>query len=121
MSQLVLLERKTRLWHIERAASTIVGYTTGKSASDYENDEMLRDAIERQMIIIGEAMRKALEIDRKLINQITDVDQIIAFRNQLVHNYPNLDQVKIWKVIQTDLPILLTEVRAVLATPDDDA
>jgi uncharacterized protein with HEPN domain len=120
MSQLELLERKTRLWHIEQSASAVVEYVAGRSWSDYQTDRKLRAAIEREMIIIGEAMRRALEIDRQLVNRITDVDQIVAFRNQLVHNYPNLDQTKIWKVIQDDLPLLLTEVRAVLAMPDDE-
>jgi uncharacterized protein with HEPN domain len=121
MNQLELLERKTRLWHIEEAASAILKYTAGKSIAEYEVDNLVRDACERQLIIIGEALRKALDIDRLLIGQITDIDEIIAFRNRLVHNYPALDHTRIWRIIQTDLPLLLSEVRAVLATPDEPA
>ena len=121
MNQLELLERKTRLWHIEQAVSAILKYTAGKTVSDYETDEMIRDACERQLITIGEALRKALDVDRQLVARITDIDEIIAFRNRLVHNYPDLDQGRIWRIIQDDLPVLLTEVRAVLATPDEPA
>lgn len=121
MNQLELLERKTRLWHIEQAVSAILMYTAGKSADDYEADEMVRAACERQLITIGEALRKALDVDRQLVGRITDVDQIIAFRNRLVHNYPDLDPERIWRIIEADLPVLLTEVRAVLATPDEPA
>lgn len=121
MNQLELLERKTRLWHIEQAASAIVKYTAGKTAADYESDDIIRDACERQLIIIGEAMKKALDVDRQLMGRITDVDAIIAFRNRLVHNYPDLDQGRIWRIIEVDLPLLLTEIRAVLATPDEPA
>jgi uncharacterized protein with HEPN domain len=119
MNQLELLERKSRLWHIEQAANAILTYTAGKSRSDYDDDEMLRVACERQLIIIGEALRKALDIDKQLAGPITDANQIISFRNQLVHNYPDLDHGRIWRIIQTDLPVLLTEVRAVLATPPE--
>ena len=121
MNQLELLERKTRLWHIEQAVSAILAYTAGKSFVDYEADELIRDACERRLIIVGKAMRKALDVDRQLVGQITDVNEIIAFRNRLVHNYPDLDHGRIWEIIQTDLPALLTEVRAVLATPDEPA
>jgi uncharacterized protein with HEPN domain len=119
MNQLELLERKSRLWHIEQAVDAILKYTAGKSSAEYEADEVIRDACERRLIIIGEALKKALDVDRELVGRITDVDEIIAFRNQLVHNYPHLDQARIWRIIQSDLPVLLAEVRAVLATPDE--
>ena len=121
MNQLELLERKTRLWHIEQAVAAIVKYTAGKTFSEYETDEMISDACERQLIIIDEALRKALDVDRQLVGRITDVDEIIAFRNRLVHNYPDLDRGRIWRIIESDLPVLLTEVRAVLATSDEPA
>jgi uncharacterized protein with HEPN domain len=66
-------------------------------------------------------MKKALDVDRQLMGKITDVDEIIAFRNRLVYNYPDLDQGRIWHIIEADLPLLLTEVRTVLATPDEPA
>lgn len=121
MNQLEQLERKARLWHIQRAASSIVEFTTGRTSTDYEDDEILRLAIERQMITIGEALRRAMEVDPALVEQITRTDEIIAFRNQLVHNYPQIDNKKVWKIIETDLPVLLDEVRVLLATPDEPA
>lgn len=121
MNQLEQLERKARLWHIERAASSILRITTGKSLSDYEENELLRLAIERQMITIGEALRRALDVDQTLISQITSVDQIIAFRNQLVHNYPRIEQARVWRIIAIDLPLLLSEVRTALSVPEEAA
>jgi hypothetical protein len=50
MSQLELLERKARLWHIHQAVSSILEMTTDKTIADYENDRLLRLAVERQMI-----------------------------------------------------------------------
>jgi uncharacterized protein with HEPN domain len=100
MNQLELLERKSRLWHVEQAASAILKYTAGKSFAQFEADEVTYLACERQLIIIGEALKKASDI---------------------VHNYPNLDRGRIWRIIESDLPILLAEVRAVLATPDEPA
>jgi uncharacterized protein with HEPN domain len=121
MNQLEQLERKTRLWHIVKAATIIVENTTGKTSSEYLDDEVLPLAVERLMITIGEALRRALDVDERLIHQITSANQIIAFRNQLVHNYPLIDPARVWKIIQVDVPVLLTEVRALLATSDEPA
>jgi uncharacterized protein with HEPN domain len=46
---------------------------------------------------------------------ITDTSGIIELGHQLVHDYPNISPERIWTIIQEDLPILLSEVRALLA------
>jgi uncharacterized protein with HEPN domain len=85
--------------------------------ADYEGDDLLRLATERLLITIGEALRRAAEVDPDLMDQIGRSDQIIAFRNQLVHNYPSIDSGKVWRIIEHDLPILLAEVRTILLAP----
>jgi uncharacterized protein with HEPN domain len=51
----------------------------------YAADALLRSAVERQLEIIGEALRVAVQHRPVLATQITDVPAIIAFRNQLTH------------------------------------
>jgi uncharacterized protein with HEPN domain len=116
MNHLELLERKTRLWHIEQAAYEIVTFTAGKTPKDYETDVVLRYAIERQLITIGEALTRALRVDPELAHHISETPQIVSFRNQLVHNYPGIDAAQVWDIITTDLPVLLREVRTLLAS-----
>lgn len=115
MNHLQQLERKSRLWHIERAAREIQEFVAGRSLEEYENDNLLSAAIERQFTIIGEALHRATQVDPELISKISDTSDIIGLRHQLVHNYPNIDAERIWKIIHDDLPLLLTEVRALLA------
>ena len=115
MNQLELLERKSRLWNIEQAASAILKYTNGKSVADYPRDDIVRLACERQLIALSYSLRK----DR-IVNS-TNVDHIITFGDQLVRNDSSADDAKTWRIIESDLPALLTEVRAVLATPDEPA
>jgi len=116
MNHLELLERKTRLWHIEQAANEIVTFTAGKTPADYETDIVLRYAVERQLITIGEALTRALHVDPELAQHISETPQIVSFRNQLVHNYPGIDAERVWDIITTDLPVLLRQVRALLAS-----
>ena len=75
---------------------------------------MLRSAIERQLTIVGEAMVRLRTVDPEIASRIADVPRIIGFRNKLIHEYPDVDSATVWQIIQTDLPRLLAEVRALL-------
>jgi len=50
------LEAKKYLYDIQQAAGRVAAFTAGKGLSDYEQDAMLRAAVERQFEIIGEAL-----------------------------------------------------------------
>lgn len=56
-------EARERLGHVQQAAEAILRYTHGKSFQDYEREEMVRAAVERQFMIVGEAMREAIKIE----------------------------------------------------------
>ncbi|HEX8409575.1 MAG TPA: HepT-like ribonuclease domain-containing protein [Thermoanaerobaculia bacterium] len=114
MNQLQQLERKSRLWHIEGAARAIQEFAGNRSLEEYERDDLLVAAVERQLIIIGEALNRASQVDPELVSQISDAAGIIGLRHQLVHNYPHIDTAEIFKIVTDDLPVLLTEVRALL-------
>lgn len=47
------------LWDIQQAADDILRYCQDKQLSDYQNDSMLRAAVERNFEIIGEALSQA--------------------------------------------------------------
>jgi uncharacterized protein with HEPN domain len=48
------------LWDAQQAADRIVRFTAGKRFVDYEMDEYLRSAVERQFEIIGEALNRVV-------------------------------------------------------------
>ena len=60
MTPLERLERKSRLWHVEQSVSSILRYSSGRTADDLRTDRMFRMAVERELIIIGEALARAL-------------------------------------------------------------
>jgi uncharacterized protein with HEPN domain len=51
------LEAKKYLFDIQRAASLITEFVSGKGFEDYRADALLRSAVERQFEVIGEASR----------------------------------------------------------------
>jgi len=44
------------LWDICHAADAVAAFTRGKDLEDYKEDSFLRSAVERQLIILGEAV-----------------------------------------------------------------
>jgi uncharacterized protein with HEPN domain len=75
---------------------------------EYTVDLKTKSAIERQLGIIGEAIKKVKDIDpEELIRFHSD---IIGFRNILIHNYDNIDDSIVWSIIKDDLIFLKIEV-----------
>ena len=102
------------LYDIQLACEALAQFTESKSVDDYQADILLRSAVERQLTIIGEALSQALKVDPTLAEKITDVRQIINFRNVIVHGYATIENETIWGVLQNDLPTLHEQVRALL-------
>ena len=70
---------------IRDAAAFIVEVTRDIPEDDYQRNRMLRQSIERNFEIIGEAMRRLNNHDPATANRITEAGPIIAFRNVLIH------------------------------------
>ena len=111
------LEVQSRLWHIVDACEKVLRYTAGKSVEDYIADDLIASGVERQLTIVGEAIVNIARVDRAVAASVGDFPRIIAFRNQLVHNYPAVDHHAVWVIVQREVPTLLERVREVLATP----
>lgn len=100
------------------AAERIQRFAAGRTAQDYTTDELLRSGIERQFGIVGEALSQLRRIDPATAERITDHEQIIAFRNGLIHRYWDLRPEVVWVFVERDLDVLIREVRALLAEGD---
>ena len=75
---------------------------------DYSVDLKTKSAIERQLGIVGEAVKKIKDIDPG--EPITAHSDIIGLRNIIIHGYDTLDDSIVWSVIKEDLDFLKTEV-----------
>ena len=99
---------------MRRAAHLVRQFTDGKTLELYESDLMLRSAVERQFEIIGEALTKLLKIDLDTAERISEYRRIIGFRNVLIHGYDAVTNHVVWDIVQNKLPVLQTEVDAIL-------
>lgn len=74
----------------------------------YDKDLKTQSAVERQLVIIGEALNKLRQIDSGIT--IENDKQIIGFRNRLVHAYDNIDNSIVWAIINRHLENLKVEI-----------
>lgn len=81
---------------------------TNNNFKDFQADILLQRAVERDLEIIGEAIRKILEIDPAI--EITSARNIIGLRNIIAHAYDSVEPEMIWGIIQNNIPVLAEEI-----------
>lgn len=84
----------------------------------YEQDRATQYAVERALGIIGEAANHTRRMDPTI--SISNLNQIIALRNMLIHAYDSINNAIIWTVIVNHLPTLKSETNALLNDLKDE-
>ena len=79
---------------------------------DFQNNRMLKKAVEREFEIIGEAINRILKIDNNI--EITSARKIVDLRNYLSHGYDSVDYNTLWAIISKHLPLLEIEVKSLI-------
>ena len=117
------MRRDVRVYLLDvlEACEKLEEFTAGKTLDEYLAGNMLRSAVERQLGIIGEAMRQALSHMPAIANSISEHERIIAFRNRLVHGYMEIDHEVVWRVLERDLPLLRAQTQVLLRELDAQA
>ena len=105
---------------IATAGAYIVQFSASSSFADYERNRMMRQAIERNFTIIGEALSRLERIDPQTAGRISRNREVIGFRHRLVHGYDDIDNEQVWTYIQSSLPILLREVEQLLREAEEE-
>lgn len=104
---------KARLGHIFDAISAIEKYVAGVEKDDFLENNMMQDAVMRQIEIIGEA---AGRISEGLQDDYPELPwmEMRAIRNKIVHDYLEINTDIIWDTVQNDLPALKDQIKSLL-------
>ena len=97
-------------------AQAAIGYARARGADWASVDETV-DAILNRVAQIGELARRLSPVTQVSIPSVPWI-AIRGMRNWLVHAYKDVDLVVLKSTIETDLPALVTAVRAALAQQD---
>jgi uncharacterized protein with HEPN domain len=85
---------------------------TNNNFNQFKLDFILQRAIERDLEIIGEAVRKITELDDSV--KLSSTKNIIGLRNIISHAYDSIEPEMIWGIIQNNIPILNEEVNNII-------
>ena len=97
-------QAKKYLFDASEAIKKIHRFVSGFGFTDYDANELVQSAVERQFEILGEALNRIKKVDEQIPPQIEGFREVISFRNLLAHGYDHVDNVIVWNIIQEDLP-----------------
>ena len=84
---------------------------TGNNFNSFNDQIILQRAIERDLEIIGEAIRKIIEIEPNI--SISSAKNIIGLRNIISHAYDSVEPELLWGIIQHNIPQLSIEINQI--------
>lgn len=104
------------LAHMVQALERIARYTQGMDQAAFEADELVQDAVLRNIEIMGEAANNILRSAPGFAAQHAHIPWLVMYtmRNRVSHGYDQVDLEIVWKTLQTDLPRLYAPIQALL-------
>lgn len=92
---------------LREAASKVVRYTAGMNRIEFAANELTRDAVLRNLEIIGEAAKHIPPANR---TELADVDwrRIAGFRDVVAHAYFGIDDAILWDIVSVKVPELIS-------------
>ena len=83
-----------------------------KIFDEYDANMLLQDAVERNLITIGEAMNTLLKFFPAI--PVTNARRVVDARNKLAHGYDEIENLQVWNIIINHLPILKIELEKLI-------
>lgn len=99
---------------IIEACDAIEAVLLGVDLVAYREARSTRSSVEREFIIIGEAVGVLSRIAPDLFAEISHARIVVGFRNLLTHDYAAVDDETVFDVAAEDIPVLRKECAALL-------
>jgi uncharacterized protein with HEPN domain len=105
---------KIYLLHIRDSISLILSYTENFTSEDFYKDNLVKDAVIRNLEIIGEASKK-VSLELTLANPKIPWTKMAGMRDKLIHNYMGVDIELVWRVVEEILPSIKEEINQIIS------
>ncbi|MBN7811191.1 DUF86 domain-containing protein [Algoriphagus sp. H41] len=87
-----ILDIESILWELDQ-----IKLRVGNDFSQYKKDFVVKRAVERDLEIIGEAVKKLVSQAPEI--KLSSVKKIIGLRNRISHAYDSLEDELIWSIL----------------------
>ncbi|MEM8506089.1 MAG: DUF86 domain-containing protein [Cyanobacteria bacterium P01_D01_bin.1] len=101
------------LLDIEQAANKAIAFLQDTDSREaLMEDDKTQAAIVFQLLVIGEATKR---LSRTLREQYSDIpwSLMAGMRDNLIHEYDNIDVDQVWKTVKKNLPNLLLALKPI--------
>lgn len=96
---------------MEQAVRKILRFTDGMDQKGFLADDLTRDAVLRNLEVIGEAA-KHIPADVRIVHGEVDWKRIIGFRDIVAHAYFGIDDAILWNIVSIKVPELSKAFKA---------
>lgn len=100
------------LGDMQRFCSKVMRYSEDLSADQFEADELVRDAVLRNLELLGEAAKQIPDVVRDR-HPAVPWRRIAGLRDVLAHAYFGLEDDTIWQIVSSSVPALADQLKAV--------
>lgn len=107
------------LWDMRQAAAEIAEFVEAVSYEEFVSKKVIRYAVERQILVIGEAAGRVSSTFRDAHPEIP-WSAIIAQRNILAHEYGEILVERIWRVASERIPELIRLLAPLIPEPPEE-
>lgn len=100
--------------HMQQAAADACGFVEGLVKEDFLKDKRTQQAVIMSLVIIGEAVTKVMDgyAEFALAHAQVPWRNIRGMRNRIAHGYFDINLDVVWETVQTALPELIKQLRA---------
>lgn len=106
---------------IVEACEAIESVLDGVDLAAYQSNRAIRSSVEREFILIGEAVGSLVRLEPDLSGRISHARMIVGFRNQLAHDYSAINDAIVWAIAANEAPVLGEECRALIVEREPNA
>ncbi len=102
--------------HIKQAATDARSFVEGLGKIDFINDKCTQQAVIMNLIIIGEAATKVMDIYPEFAEDHPEIPwrSMRGMRNRIAHGYFDINLDVVWDTVQTALPELAAQISGVV-------
>lgn len=94
----------------------ITTYVRDMSLDGYSEHDLVKDAVERNFIALGEMVGRISREDPKVLDYISASREILGLRHRIAHVYDaEINDATIWTTVQRSVPVLREELETLLS------